>query len=287
MKKVASDKIVNSYSGGDLKSPHPPELPEFYQRLLKVQAETKALINSPGIEMDKDVLNSQMVNGTPLLKFDDLNLDWALVEDTFIKIGSVFAAFPELFNNVPEWLPGQKPKLFKEAIKAWFNGDKLSAEIVSYYTDEHLLAAIIHQTIKPFLASHAQELIGEVNQELWQRDYCPVCGGISDFAFLEKEAGARWLLCSNCDTQWLFQRLTCPYCGNNDHKSLSYFVGDSERYRLYVCDKCHCYLKAIDLRKVEDTADIILPLERFMTIDMEHQGQEKGYNPGGKRMQDI
>ena len=107
---------------------------------------------------------------------------------------------------------------------------------------------------------------------------CPVCGGVADFAYLEKEAGARWLMCSRCDAQWLFQRLECPYCGNADHKTLAYFTDDTELYRLYICDECKSYIKAIDLRKT--TSDVMLRLERVVTSDLDRQAQEKGYTSG-------
>ncbi len=95
-------------------------------------------------------------------------------------------------------------------------------------------------------------------------------------AFLEKEVGARWLLCSRCDTEWLFQRLECPYCGTNEPNALSFFPDDEGLYRLDVCDQCKCYLKAIDLRKAKD--DTLLPLERLYTMDLDRQAKENGYH---------
>jgi FdhE protein len=108
-------------------------------------------------------------------------------------------------------------------------------------------------------------------------DTMKACGK-PDFAFIDKEKGARWLLCSRCDTGWLFQRLECPYCGNTDQNELAYFTDDTELYRLYICQRCHSYLKSIDLRKTD--SEILLPLERVMTVDMDRQGQEKGYKGG-------
>jgi FdhE protein len=84
------------------------------------------------------------------------------------------------------------------------------------------------------------------------------------------------LVCSRCDYEWLFQRLQCPYCGNQDQKTLAFFTDDKELYRLYVCEQCRCYLKAIDLRKTE--TEILLPLERFYTLDLDAQAKEYGYS---------
>ncbi|MFC1931935.1 formate dehydrogenase accessory protein FdhE, partial [Chloroflexota bacterium] len=142
---------------------------------------------------------------------------------------------------------------------------------------KNLLTAVIQATLKPFLISHAKSLIASVDQERWRRRYCPICGGSPDFASLDKERGSRWLLCSRCDTEWLFQRMECPYCGNQNQNSLAYFTDDKSPYRLYVCEQCKRYLKATDLRQNE--SEVLLPLERLYTLDIDRQAQEQGYRP--------
>jgi FdhE protein len=71
--------------------------------------------------------------------------------------------------------------------------------------------------------------------------------------------------------------LQCPYCGTQDQNALAYFTDDKGLYRLYVCEQCKHYLKAIDLRQAE--AEVLFPLERFYTVDMDRQAQEQGYKP--------
>jgi FdhE protein len=114
-----------------------------------------------------------------------------------------------------------------------------------------------------------------VEQEKWRKGYCPICGGLPDFAFLDKEAGARWLMCSRCDYQWLFKRLECPYCGSQDPDTISYYSDDNQLYRVYVCEQCKRYLKSIDLRQAE--GDVLLPLERIVTSDLDVQARNNGY----------
>jgi FdhE protein len=95
-------------------------------------------------------------------------------------------------------------------------------------------------------------------------------------ASLKGEVGERWLLCSRCDTEWLFQRVECPYCGTQEQDDLVYFIDAREQYRLYLCERCKCYLKAVDLRKTEAGAP--LPLERLYTIDLDRQAVGRGYH---------
>ena len=113
------------------------------------------------------------------------------------------------------------------------------------------------------------------NNERCKRGYCPICGGNPDFAFLDKESGARRLVCCRCDTEWLFQRLECPYCGNQDQNTLAYFTDDNGLYRLYICEQCKQYLKTIDLRQAKD--EVMIPLERLFTLGIDAQAQEYGY----------
>ncbi len=158
----------------------------------------------------------------------------------------------------------------------WFEGASLPSGIKASGANESFGEVIIAAALKPFLTSHREAVVSLVNQELWRRRYCPVCGGSPDFAFLDRERGARWLVCSRCDAEWLFQRLECPYCGTQDQDALAHFADDKGLYRLYVCERCRHYLKAIDLRQTQ--AEVLLPLERLLTINIDTQAQQDGYS---------
>ncbi len=258
----------------------PPRLLDFYQKLFSIQSKTEQQIGKINLGLKKETINERLEHGRPLISFDELALDWSLLNDVFAKVTATFADHPELFGELPKSLkqPKSRPSLTKRVARAWFKRSKLPSTIAVDDSNEYLLLeAIIHATLKPFLVSHAKTLISSVNQERWRREHCPICNGKPDFAFLDKERGARWLLCSRCDTEWLFQRLQCPYCGNQNQEDLSYFTDDEGVYRLYVCEQCHKYIKAIDLRSTG--AEVILPLERVLTLDMDKQAQEKGYQP--------
>jgi len=256
-----------------------PQLLEFYQRLLRIQSKAEQRIDIPKPGLSNEAISERLEHGLPLISFDELALDWSLLQDVFTEVTIVFAKYPELFGEIPKSL--REATLTKEIAKAWFEGAKLPSMIASDDINEHLLKTIIQATLRPFLTSRSKPWLGLVNQKRWRRRYCPICGGSPDFAFLDKERGARWLLCSRCDAEWLFQRLECPYCGTKDQDALAYFADDEGLYRLYVCEQCHTYIKAIDLRRAE--SEVLLPLERVMTLDLDRQGQEKGYQPGHSR----
>ncbi len=257
-----------------------PEFLEFYQRLLRIQSKTEQHLNIPKPSLSSETINERIEHGLPLIEFDELALDWSTLQDIFAEVTATFADYPELFGEVPQSLREPRLTLTKEMARAWFEGVGLSSLGMINNANEALLEGIIHATLKPFLVSQAKALFNFVGQERWRRGYCPICGGSPDFAYLEKEYGARWLLCSRCDTEWLFQRLECPYCGTKDQNALAYYTDDEGLYRLYVCEQCKQYLKAIDLRQAK--SEVLLPLERLFTLHVDRQAQEYGYSPCGK-----
>lgn len=270
-------KILKRLEGQEKEEGSLPLLLEFYHELLQVQAEVQNRIGKIKSGLNSEAIRQRLQKGLPLAGFDDLALDWVLVRNTFVATITVFTKYPQLFGETPERLraPQAGRLLTKKVVKAWFAGKELPPAILEG-AGENLIRAIIQATLKPFLVSYAKALTSSVEQELWRRGYCPICGGSPDLAFLEKEYGARWLLCSRCDSEWLFQRLECPYCGTQEQNALAFFTDDEEIYRLYVCERCKSYLKGIDLRKAK--TEVLLPLERFYTLDLDSQAKEYGYS---------
>jgi FdhE protein len=277
---VAADDIIRFLEEKESKEGTLPELLKFYQQLLHVQSKVERKLASrlePGLS--REAINKRIDNGVPLISFDELALDWPLLTTTFDEVKAVFASYAELFSPRQDRLVALSTEalLTKQTLKTWYEKQKLPAKLPAKNVDEKLINSIIHATMKPFLTSHARKLIDFIDQERWRRSYCPICGGSPDFASLDTERGSRWLLCSRCDTEWLFQRLQCPYCNTQDQNDLSYFTDDAGLYRLYTCKRCKQYLKTIDRRQTEDR--ILLPIERLLTLDMDRQAMEMGYKP--------
>jgi len=275
-------KILERLQELEQKDGQLPGTVEYYRELLQIQARAKSHIAVRKPSLGRDLVYDRLREGIPLLLFRDFCPDWDQVQTVFEQV--VIWAAKDSGNP-----PGESDRLrkigrnrsvLKKAAKAWYEGHSLGDIATAEGVDEVMLTSAIAVTLKPFLFVYSSLLLPDVDQDLWRRRHCPVCGGKPDFAYLDKERGARWLVCSRCDAEWLFLRLVCPYCGTQNQDALAYFTDEEESYlyRLYVCEQCRTYIKAIDLRRAE--SEVLLPFERMMTLDMDRQAQEKEYKPG-------
>ena len=249
-------------------------------RLLRLSIETKARITPPEPRLTRDGISALLMKGKPILAFGDLALDWPLLEETFgaaVPILTGEQADSQDNSRRLHQLAANAP-LLRQVARDYFSDTPLAATATEHCIDAALLEDCLSAALAPFLRAHSEALADLVAQELWRRTSCPVCGGKADFAYLEAEAGARWLICSRCGLEWLFQRIQCPYCGTQKHESLSYRTNSQGIYQLYTCEECRCYIKAIDLRKAG--SEVLLPLERILTVDLDRQAKEAGYRPG-------
>jgi len=269
-------KILEKLSKIEKEKGELPLLLAFYRKLLQIQVRVQKRIGTPKPGINREAISQRMQNGQSLLNIEDIVLDQGLVQELFAEVIKVFASYPQLFGELPDKLlkPGARRLLTKKAIKAWFTGKELPATMQDGVS-ENIMPAIIQATLQPFLTYYSEEFKDSVDEINWQRGYCPICGDTPDFSYLDKQRIARHLICSRCDAEWLFKRLECPFCGCQEQSALHYFTDDKELYRLYTCQHCQKYIKTIDLNKTKE--NIIFPLERLLTIDMDRQARERGF----------
>jgi FdhE protein len=256
-------------------------LARVYRELLQIQLEAKSKATVVRPNLGETQVQDRLRRGIPLVPFEDFHPDWNQVHAVWEKIVAWAAADSEVSRKMYEDLGDMASNsgLLREAAELWYRGLSMKILPIAHSADIELLTSVVGATLKPFLSAYSESLYSEIDQELWRRKYCPVCGGKPDFSSL-KEGGARWLFCSRCDEEWIFSRMECPYCGTRNQESLAYFAseGQPSLYRLYVCEECHTYIKGIDLRV--SSAEVLLPLERVCTLDLDRHGREKGYEAG-------
>lgn len=144
--------------------------------------------------------------------------------------------------------------------------------------DSEIIAFVIFMSLSPFYSVNMKEVRGKVDFSSWRQSYCPVCGQTAVIAKHRNEDGARVLECWLCHAEWVYPRMECPYCNNNDQKKLRFFyvTGDKAR-QVHVCEQCKRYLKTIDSKIMEK--DALLDIEAIATSYLDELAKKEGYKP--------
>ncbi len=244
-----------------------------------ISAQASVQVGDGEIVLEPERAAAGLREGLPLLSPEMLNVDGPSAANLCHEICSITALHrpelaPQLFA-IDAWLgerqadlPGLAGTYLRDEAKVRREGEEAGL-------DGPLLAFVLNQALRPFLRKLAQGLVRSVDEAMWYRPMCPICGGRPDFSALAKSTGGRRLLCSRCDTEWAFWRGTCPFCEGDGSDTLEYSVSDDQVYRLYTCKRCRGYLKTIDLRQVE--GERLLTVERILTMGMDLAAREAGY----------
>jgi FdhE protein len=262
------------------KNPELSEIIDLHHDLL--EAQMQARIAPIRLAYDQDEITTCIRRGKPLLPSLKIDLDWE--------------AFSQLYEQICLLVARHQPNLTTEIEilqKLWIDDPEgLKTQVMrclgvmdadagplideASQSQEELHAFVLHHALRPFLQGYAVTYLPAVEQKLWQRGRCPICGGEPDLSFLNHESGSRYLICSRCDSQWLFPRIKCPFCGSQDSDKLTYYPIEDQKYRLYICQNCQRYIKAIDMRT--GGHQVLFPVERIATAAMDVAAGEAGFH---------
>jgi FdhE protein len=248
---------------------------QLHCELLEAQARAQV---SPGLPaLSGEEASARLQQGYPLLAPEHLVADGRTLAGLFDQIGRIVAErrpeLAEALARIRGWLDERRQQIEAVAVEYLREGRVHGEEEAGL--DGNLLAFIFINALRPFLRAQAQALAPWVDDGVWYRGRCPICGGEPDLAALERGSGRRRLLCSRCDSEWAFRRVGCPFCGNGDPRQLAYYPSDDQVYRLNLCEQCRRYLKTIDLRQV--AGERLLAAERVLTAAMDVAALEAGY----------
>jgi FdhE protein len=106
---------------------------------------------------------------------------------------------------------------------------------------------------------------------------CPWCNRKPALGVLRQQGdgGQRNLICGFCLAEWPFRRVVCAGCGEEDPTKLPvYTAAEMPHVRVECCDRCHGYIKSIDLTK-NGLADPMV--DELASIPLNLWAQERGY----------
>ena len=146
--------------------------------------------------------------------------------------------------------------------------------------DDALLAPkILWESLVPLYRTCGSIPQNVIEQSLWQRGVCPVCGQPPFMGEFRRGDGLWLLECSLCHTLWSVQRASCPFCSRGSSGLEYLYVGDDSKRRVQYCSECGRYVKTVDMR--EDDSEVLLPLEDIVTVRLDRAAEEEGLKPAG------
>jgi len=192
----------------------------------------------------------------------DHNLNIELVLPWFPQfLASVRLTGPQALSQSADELARQNPSQWSILLTSYWSGSSLSP----------------HDTFfaRAFLQPYAEQLASTSPRQ--GSRLCPVCGRKPVAGVLrEKDLGAkRSLVCSLCATEWHFDRLACPSCGETSAEAISVYTSDPfDNVRVNTCQTCKTYIKTVDLTK---NALAVPMVDEIASIPLDLWAQEQGY----------
>ncbi|MFC1504318.1 formate dehydrogenase accessory protein FdhE [Spirochaetota bacterium] len=239
-------------------NPELKDILEFYGEVLAFQQKAYAAFHPGAASIDIKACLKRNSEGMAFLLPDDIDINNDIFKDILNNISDLFKSRQKevLLADIEQFTPGICSALLSDLMNDRSGLEKTARDME---VDFSMFYFLILSAFSPFVESYADELRDNIDLESWDKGTCPLCGGEPLMARLDKESGKKWLYCSLCRTEWIFRRIVCPFCGNEEHETIKYFYTDkNEAYRVDVCDACKRYTKTIDARKIFQVRDLFI-----------------------------
>lgn len=199
------------------------------------------------VKIDQESASEKIRAGRPLLERERLRLDFLATIKLFFALCHLLKRKGrKCFHQVKEieQTVARPRRKLRELLARVAKGGK-----VGWHGEPKggLLEFLLLTSLRPTFRAYGKMLMPMVDQSLWMRSYCPICGSEPNLAELKGDEKIRFLYCSLCGAGWQYQRLKCPFCHNEDYEKLGLFALEEkeERHRVYVCLQCKRYLKTM------------------------------------------
>jgi FdhE protein len=260
------------------KRPGYGEILDFYQEVREEQEKTRATLRIEPIHLKEKWKEILAKEGFSLIQKEDFSLDIeasVALFHTLCQIGKEANPYMvDQVNKIKAAIDNKKIDL-KKLLEGGVKQQRIEHIADEFEFDKKVFSFLIQSSTKPSIEAGMEQLRSEADPETWQKGSCPICGSLPYLSVLKDEVGKRLLLCSYCSYEWRIERLACPFCDNREQESLQYFYAEEEEaYRIDLCEKCHQYIKTVDLRKIESENPY---LEDLATLHLDILASQKGY----------
>ncbi len=264
-----------------LRHPELAEAVDLHLALLELQRRVQARVPMPWVEFSAEWLKRQHEAGKPLLRFEDIPLDWTDFRLVFRQTADVLRRFDALETADYQAIQAMSRDghALEPLVVRWFNAtaapERLNdAPAPAAPASPEALDQVLALAMRPFLERCADVVQQRADFSTWTHAHCPLCGGEPEFAVLVSDGG-RVLICGRCTGRWRFDESACPFCHNDDRSLLPSFTSPDGLYRLYACDVCKRYVKAYDARK--GGRPVMLSVDSVATLPLDAAAMQRGY----------
>jgi len=248
--------------------------------LVEMQRRVQGRVPLPWIQADPAWVTAQQQAGRPLVRFQDIPLEWSDFRLTFRQTADILVRFDALerpdYNAIVSM--GRDGDTLQPIVGQWYavsSGLSDSESLARTPPDAPAsLEQVLVLALRPFLTRCAEAIAQRVDLSSWTHGHCPFCGWEPDFAAIMPSAERR-LICGRCAGQWAFGAYTCPFCSNDDRALVTSFATRDGKYRVYACDICRRYLKAYDGRSA--TRPVMVSVDSIATLPLDAAAIQRGY----------
>lgn len=218
------------------------------------------------LDMPAELLAERLAAGEPLMRWDQLAIDWPECRLRWRQVVDVLRRHDVLdAHDAARLLDLARDASLPDLASRWYSRQAPGDDIVG-------LADVAGLTLRPFLARAAEVLQRRVSTDTWARGTCPMCGGDPVFAVLPP-GGGRQLVCGRCLARWAFDPRKCPHCLADDGQRV--FSALDGMYQVAACNHCRRYLKALDVRRAG--RPLLLALDVVTTLPIDQAIGAQGY----------
>jgi formate dehydrogenase maturation protein FdhE len=258
---------------------------DMHVELVELHRRIRNRVPLPSFALNADVITQHELQGRPLLRFEEIPLDLTDLRLMVRQVADVLRRFGaledadyhkvqslgrdmKLLGTVGEWYRAVAERQAPAGVAA------VAAQAPAPADDGGMVGQVLTLAMRPFLSRCAEVLQQRRDLGIWTHGHCALCGGEPDFAVITP-AAERHLICSRCTLRWNYEPLTCPYCRNSNRSLITSFATPDGQYRVYACDRCHRYLKALDGRR---SSRPVMPLvDTVATLPLDAAAIQRGY----------
>lgn len=255
---------------------------DFFEDIAKAHHKAKDHIAKDKIypSITKKAAQEMLSQGFPVVNFDRMRIKMRPLRAHFREICRILSKYEKKMTT--SFLKSEHYRKLdpKQLIRNVLSHDANYLKSLSEKTgvEENTLKFIAIALSRPIFEVAAGEVGDKIKDDLWWKNCCPVCGSEPIMAKVQRKDGMRILGCSLCGREWRFDRIKCPFCGNDEQKTIKFFFyHEKSPHRLYVCDKCKRYIKSVDERKIAQAQKIDMTIQDMVTLYLDTLAKEKGY----------